>query len=115
MTIGTYQRHAELGGRIADVMVAMAIDAERVVDVDSLAVVPMVRPLGKVRCGLFVATHARFQMGAELGSNKTKLPLMGTRVIFRVATMAVVAGEAVGIVHAQGKSMDGVGKLAAGV
>ena len=114
MAVEAHVGQLEIGRRIADVVIAVAVDARRILRVDPLREVPMVRP-GRQSLGLVgVALAAHLEMGAELRADKAERLFVGPGVVLAVSAVTVVAGQPLQVVDAAHEMDDGVGQFAAG-
>ena len=111
----TDKREAELGGGIADIMVAVTVDTQRVADVELLSVIPSVRSGGEIFVLVFVTGLAFLKMGTHFGTDEAGLGRVGFGVIDGVAAVTIVAGDTGGkIMNGMGEGVDCFGQLAAG-
>ena len=114
MALGADRLQGEFGGRLFHVVMAVAIDADRIRQIDLLREVPIVRAafhlLGLLAVTLGTARH----VGAELGADEAEFLFVGFGILFPVSAVAIGARHSLQIVHAAGEILHGRGQLAAG-
>src|SRR6516164_8163483 len=103
MAIGANVGQHKIGGRFADVVVAVAVDADGVFAVDALREVPKMLALAELFGFIAVAFGTGSDVSAQLGADKMMLRFMSRAVVFDVAPVAIVAGHARPIMDASGE------------
>ena len=114
MALGADCLQREFRGRLLDVVMSVAINADRIFQVDLFREIPVMRTALHLLGLLAVAVGAAFQVALSLVPMKPEFLLVGVRILVPVAAVAVGARHPLQIVHAAGEILDRRGQLAPG-
>src|SRR5262245_7232661 len=103
VAVGADGGERKIRGWLPHIVVAMAVDTDGIVAIDSLSQIPEMSSLAKNGKLRGMAISAGRHVRTEFGANETELCFVCRRVVVRVAAVAVVARHACAIVHAPGK------------
>ena len=104
----------EFRRRLFDVVMTVAIDADRIGEIDLFREVPIVRTAFDLLGLLAVALGTARHVGAELGADETEFLFVGFRILFAVSAVAVGARHPLQIVNAAGEILHGSGQFTSG-